>query len=420
MFDLAQLQNAVTGTAAAIRCRVTLQPAGGKGDKVFPPTYAGAVYAVEKRRVPNEKDPVVCVLLDSVQSQANRMEEALQEAFDRGRIKLPIIAVEFPRDGLLDDVGTITSLQAPHRVADAILRDSELDGVPFRQTAIGKRIDLVSLQNATPLFDICPHALVFGLWDSTGPKGGLGAKFARAVVSEIVGYGAEFGVKTSSRIDPLQIRAAVKVTKDKTGYRIAEEKAKGAVSPSEVNHGNIPPAFGKYTKGAEGPDPMKDFRDSAREGQIAPGGITIERAEQTTVLSLAALRRLRFPLPGKANDRAIDDAARTVLAALSLCGATLAAERGLDLRSRCLLWPTEVMKWEVLDTPGVEPERVSIDAETAIAVFKEAVAQAKKKGLSWLEEPLKLSPSTKLLTLVRRSQELAVTESGADESKEAK
>jgi len=261
---------------------------------------------------------------------------------------------------------------------------------------------------------------VFGLWDSTGPKGGLGAKFARAVVSEIVGYGAEFGVKTSSRIDPLQIRAAVKVTKDKTGYRIAEEKAKGAVSPSEVNHGNIPPAFGKYTKGAEGPDPMKDFRDSAREGQIAPGGITIERAEQTTVLSLAALRRLRFPLPGKANDRAIDDAARTVLAALSLCGATLAAERGLDLRSRCLLWPTEVMKWEVLDTPGVEPERVSIDAETAIAVFKEAVAQAKKKGLSWLEEPLKLSPSTKLLTLVRRSQELAVTESGADESKEAK
>lgn len=394
MFDLVQLQQAVRGTAAAMRCRVTLQPAGGHGDKVFPPTYAGAKYAVEKRRVPNEKEPVVCVLLDSVQSQANRMEEALQEAFDRGRIKLPILAVEFPREGLLDDIGTITSLQAPHRVADAILRDSELEGVAFRKTEIGKRLDLASLQNATPLFDICPHALVFGLWDSTGPKGGLGAKFARAMVSEIVGYGAEIGVKTSSRIDPLQIRAAIKVVKDKSGYRV-DEKAKGAVSPSEVNHGNIPPNISE------------------------PGGITIERAEQTTVVSLPALRRLRFPLPDKANDPAVDDAARTVLAALSLCGATLAAERGLDLRSRCLLWPTETLRWEVLDKPGVQPQAVTIDAETAIGIFNEAVAEAKKQGLPWREQPLKLRPSAKLLTLVRRSQELAVTASAVKESQEA-
>jgi len=88
-----------------------------------------------------------------------------------------VIAVEFPSDGLLDEIGTITSLQAPHRVADAILRDSELDGTPFRQTEIGKKIDVTSLQNATPLFDVCPTALVFGFWDSTGPKGGLGANF---------------------------------------------------------------------------------------------------------------------------------------------------------------------------------------------------------------------------------------------------
>jgi CRISPR-associated protein Csb1 len=390
------LQNAVTGTAAALRCRTVLQPAGGEGDKVFPPTYAGAVYAVEKRRVPGREEPVTCVLLDSVQSQANRMEEALQLAFDQGRITLPIIAVEFPRDGLLDDIGTITSLQAPHRVADAILRDSELDGVPFRQTAIGKKIDIAGLQNATPLFDVCPTALVFGLWDSTGPKGGLGAKFARAVVSEIIGYGAELGVKTSSRIDPLQIRAAVKVLKDKSGYRIADDKAKGAVSPSEVNHGNIPPDIS------------------------AQGGVTIQRAEQTTVLSMPALRRLRFPIDGKTCDPAVDDAARTVLAALALCGAVFAAERGLDLRSRCLLWPTETLRWEILDKLGSTPEEVSIDADTALAVFNEAVVQAKTKGLPWREKPLLLKPSAKLVTLVRRSQELAVTEGGPADGKEAK
>src|SRR5262245_8830005 len=98
---LKSLQAAVAGTAAALRCRTCLQPAGGAGDKVFPPTYAGAVYAIEQRRVDGEKDPVTCVLLDSVQSQANRQEDALQDAFDQGRIKLPVIAVEFPRDGLL-------------------------------------------------------------------------------------------------------------------------------------------------------------------------------------------------------------------------------------------------------------------------------------------------------------------------------
>ena len=42
-----KLQSAVAGSAAAFRSRVTLQPAGGEGDKVFPPTYSRAVYATE-------------------------------------------------------------------------------------------------------------------------------------------------------------------------------------------------------------------------------------------------------------------------------------------------------------------------------------------------------------------------------------
>ena len=139
-----RLQDAVAGKAAAFRCRTTLQPAGGPGDKVFPPTYAGAVYATEKRRLPGHDQPVDCVLLDSVQSQANRMEEALQQAVDAIRLKLPVIEVDFepyfpgkdqPAEmRLLDPVGKVTSLQAPHRIADAILRDSivQEDGKPFR------------------------------------------------------------------------------------------------------------------------------------------------------------------------------------------------------------------------------------------------------------------------------------------------
>lgn len=67
------LKSAVAGSAAAIRLTVRLQPAGGPGSKVFPPTHSGGVYAWERRRI--RKDEVVpTVLLDSVQSQANRME----------------------------------------------------------------------------------------------------------------------------------------------------------------------------------------------------------------------------------------------------------------------------------------------------------------------------------------------------------
>ena len=171
----------------------------------------------------------MCVLLDSVQSQANRMEAALQEAVDVKRLKLPLLVVDFSASAptgdveadtkagrLIDDVGRITSLQVPHRLADAILRDSDLNGVSFRKSEKGRTLNKVSVANATPLFELCPTALVFGMWDSTGPKGGLGPKFERAMVSEVVGVGAEihdFQKARGVRRDPLEVRAAVKVLK---------------------------------------------------------------------------------------------------------------------------------------------------------------------------------------------------------------
>ena len=205
VLDLEHLTKAVKGSAAAFRCRRRLQPAGGEGDKVFPPTFAGAVYAIEQRRVPGREESVTCVLLDSVQSQANRMELALQEAIDAEKITMPLLVVDFSehydskldKDAadkagkLIDAVGKITSLQVPHRLADAILRDSEIEGVAFRKSHKGKALNHVSLANATPLLELCPTALIFGMWDSTGPKGGLGPKFERAMVSEIVGVSAE-------------------------------------------------------------------------------------------------------------------------------------------------------------------------------------------------------------------------------------
>ena len=65
--------------------------------------------------------------------------------------------------------------------------------LPFRKSSKGKALNTVSQRNATALYQLCPTALIFGMWDSTGPKGGLGAKFERAMVSEVIGVGATVG-----------------------------------------------------------------------------------------------------------------------------------------------------------------------------------------------------------------------------------
>ena len=398
--DLRVVQEAVSGSAAAFRCVTKLQPTGGVGDKIFPPTYEKAKYAVEERVTP-EGDVVKCVLLDSVQSQANRMEIALLDAVRAGSIKLPLLVVNFDDPDLKKKI-VVTSLEAPHRVADAIFRDSMLDGVMFRESEKGKVLDWADLRNAAGLFGLCPTALLFGIWDSTGPRGGQGAKFQRAIVSEIVGYHAEPGVKTSSRIDPLQVTLGAgplyqrnEKSPGKTNWTLKEEEAakdnkNKAITigkegkPSEANHGNITPT-------------------------IVSGGFTIGWAKQTTVLSLAALRRLHFPINrGESFDSSVDNKARTVIASLGIVAATLARKDGLDLRSRCQLFPTEEITWELLGTPGSEPKRFCVDETGAVELFEKAVEEAKECGLPW-EGEIALKPSDTLLSLLVKSQELAAS-----------
>ena len=80
------LRGAVTGTGAAFRSVTRLQPVGGAGDRVFPATYSGGVYAIEKRRVVENgaAREINCILLNSCSSEANHAEVALLEAIRRG------------------------------------------------------------------------------------------------------------------------------------------------------------------------------------------------------------------------------------------------------------------------------------------------------------------------------------------------
>lgn len=416
-YDL--LQQLVTTDGVAVRVRQRLQPAGGPGDKVFPPTYSTGdnklKYAQETRRIDGKDVPAI--LLDSVASQANRMEESLLTAWDRGDLDFPVIGVDFSDAAGLADLGAITSLQAPHRIADAILRDAtSIDGkVLFRDMPEGRAFTDATTKNATAVYQLCPTALIFGVWDSTGPKGGLGAKFQRALTSEVVAIGALPGSKVGSRIDPLGIQGNVPIFHRKdneddwtTEPAEAKQDAKGKPVPfsrtggdgkskgkaSSVNHSNIPPAIDSFA-----------------------GGITFDHAVQTVVLSLPALRRLRFvtaidgaPL---VNRPEAERAARVALAALALAGIVHQRAQGYDFRSRCLLVPDGELAMEVVRGDGAT-EQITLTPEAANALVKVATERAAALGLGWLREPVKLKPAPKLVALINKSRAEAAAGASPD------
>ena len=404
-----RLVSLMSGEGVAVRVRQRLQPAGGAGDKVFPPTYTTGDnklrYTMEKRRLGGAE--VDAVLLDSVASQANRMEEALLAAWERGDLTFPVIGVDFTGDEELVDLGKVTSLQAPHRIADAILRDStSADGKTlFRNMPEGKAYTDATPKNATAVYRYCPTALIFGVWDSTGPKGGSGAKFARALTSEIVGIGAKEGKKVGSRLDPLGIQANVAIYHDKdkdSEWTLDEAEAKkdkgklvpfnrkggeGKGKPSAVNHSNIAPSIDEWA-----------------------GGVTFDYAEQVVVLSLPGLRKLRFAVgyDGKALAKRpeAERAAQTALAALGIAAIAHLQAQGFDLRSRCLLVPERAQVLQVVLADGAT-EDYSISVAAANALVAAAVKAASALGLGWEKEPVSLKPAAKLVALVKKSRAAA-------------
>jgi CRISPR-associated protein Csb1 len=395
--DIRSLKNAVAGRYAAVR-RITHLEA--QGDKVFPPTYEGGEYADEPRQVRDKEgkvQTVETVLLDSVQSQANRMELALLHAYDSGRLRIPMLQVDFAgdgRDSILAEIGRITALEAPHRLFDAIFRDSVDAGTPFRQTRVGAKLNGAKATNATPVFELCPTALLFGFWDSTGPRGGLGAKLQRALVSEIVGYETAVGKRPSSRIDPLQVEKNVEIYRAEGGgwtfdpsRAVVRNGERVSLNPSDINHGNITPSLRHEDK-------------NTKKQVLNHGGVTLAYATQHTVLSLAALRRLRFPINGGTKPD-VDVAGRTVLTALGLVAICLVTEDGYDLRSRCLL-DGRPGAFELVGRGEAKP--YELDSDAAIRVLSEAVEEAKRLGLPWPDAPVTLQPSADLNRLVVESR----------------
>ncbi len=395
------LSEAVGGASPGIRLRVGLEPLGGPGDKVFPPTYLAddnklSGYAEEKRRIGGEDRD--CVVLDSVASQANRMELALLNAFRRDELIFPIASVDFRDVDELQSLDRISSLEAPHRIFDAILRDSLNGDMLFRHSPAGRAITEATPHNSAAMFHYSPTTLLYGGWDSTGPKGGRGAKYERAITSEIVAIGISPGVKTSSRIDPLAIEKGAgpiyKAADKDGGWTLDATQARTdkAGAPSDINHGNYPPTIDSRT-----------------------GGITADEIRATTVLSFAALRKLRFPVDStgstmSAERRAdAERSARAAIAALGLAGLVLTLEQGQDLRSRCALVANEIPRFELLNRLGEKSQSFTLSTSEAIALVNQASEEATSYGLSWYEGELLLTPTDSLSELIRRSRKLSGT-----------
>jgi CRISPR-associated protein Csb1 len=389
---------------AALRRRQRLQPTGGQGDVIFPPTYPGENqrdpprHVLERRRIDGAE--AQCALVDSVQSQANRLEEALAVALKEG-LELPHVAVDFRNSGITG-FDRITSLEAPHRVFDAILRDSLLDGTPFPDSPVGRGLTEAKPGDATALLEASPTALLFGVWNSTGEGGGLGAKFPRCLVSELVAVNVcvdetvnprtgEIEVRTAgrrsgSRIDPLGVLRKVAVYKrDDGGWEVDRAKAGSKakeVRPSEINHGNIAPSIAKL-------------------------GVTCDHVQHTLVITLAGLRRLGFGGGEK------DLAGRTLLAALGLLAVAEQDARGYALRSRCDLVCEGTAPLERVRFDG-STEAFSLDREGARSLYREALDAARRAGFRLPGQPIVLTPQPKLVDIVKQSQRYALAGQGGE------
>lgn len=367
---------ALRGDDAAVVVDGRYEPAGGADARVFPPTYPENEVSQPDRRTPYVIEPrlvegsqVTTVLLDSVQSQANRLEEATEWAAREGRLRLPHLVVEHELS--TGQQVRISSFTAPHRYADAYFRDALLDGVAFDRTELGKSLRRVTGEDARVLFQREPLSLLLGAWDSH--RSGGRARFPRVYRSEIFGTHPNFGVRAAGRMDPHNITSSGMVDRpdsatDGSGeWQYVFDKVKGAVRPSEVGHGNIAP-------------------------QGAHGGATVADIRRVASLSMAGLARIRFgEAPGEAGH-----AARVALAALALLLDRMTfSVPALWLRSGCdLVTVSEQMYWQ---QRGGTLEPFDLDLDQAWSLFDEARERAAEAGLSMSDEIVRLQPGPKNL-----------------------
>lgn len=184
-------------SVAALVMRQWLTPVEGKDAVIFPPTYAEPkdISDSEKARWRQEtlgynidrlEDGTTVCQIDSVGSQANRMEPIFKRDPYKALVPQVVVTVEGQRVNLLD---------AGHRAADAVVRFSSLRG-EFDKAFCSVRDN----GNAEPLAKIAPTSIVFGSWDSRSTE----VKLPRVVRSVIRAYKVDLLHRSAQYTPPLR------------------------------------------------------------------------------------------------------------------------------------------------------------------------------------------------------------------------
>ena len=143
-----------------IRIDTKLEPLAGSGSPVKPAVYEGGVYQQDRRwATPEDEESTPVIGIDNVPSQANRLEEALRRNRESTGVPelvlylsdLAHLPAHLPR--------RLSSLEFPHRNADAYLRDARLGDADFIKTELGRSIFGATAQECGPLMAWFPQAL---------------------------------------------------------------------------------------------------------------------------------------------------------------------------------------------------------------------------------------------------------------------
>ena len=308
------------GGASVLTSVTPLEPAAGPHASVAPAKFlegkgrtAKPVFAYERRFWDGEA--VTAVLIDSKQSQSNRLVSAAIADQDPVLARTPRIELRF------EDGQVYSDIDLPHRAFDGQIRAGTINGEPATAAQEYRELRNATVADARPLLERSPITLLLGGWDASRKT--HAGRYRSLLVGEIIGILSDQGrdpevnqsKRGGARIDPLGARIQLDQ---------AEREAIADVQKSELSDKAYTNSYGKNGKSS-----------SLGLGGIPPsleqlGGVTCRAIIRSHVLSFAALRALRFDSPTPEGNVAC----RALLAALALNGLAR-SDAELLLRANC-------------------------------------------------------------------------------------
>lgn len=295
----------------AITLTEFLEPSEGTDAIIFPPTFAVSKTAshpyqideLDEKLAPQEAEKAGLeannCLIDSVGSQANRMESAFKQSPLSELVPQIIVKLNDKVSANLLDVG--------HRIADGAVRFSGL-----RQRVTAAIEALRDNANAALIAELSPTSLIFGFWDSR-PETTM-YKFGRMLSSTIRATNVAI-IKRSAQFNPAF---------DPSLLDLADEIPAGDSEAQE-----------SIGKASDGKDPLSKLGLRAAPAVNTHGGVRVfGKITRRTQINLVRLRSLAITNKGNIDEAETLKLRRYILGLALIAGRV---QTNYDLREGCLL-----------------------------------------------------------------------------------